>query len=304
VGDLAVLSEVAGRIGSPIRFTGIEKPADASGILESGSVPVRDCGIISDTAAFKPGEVSSAGGNAAVGYIREAVRLALEEELCGIVTGPINKESIREAGFTYKGHTEMLQELTGSSAAVTMFSVDRLKILFHTRHVSIREAIEGLDAAGLAASIKLGEQCLQSIGMQKPHLALAALNPHASDGGLFGREEEEILIPAIEQAREAGVLVSGPAPADSVFHQCLEGTYDAVISLYHDQGNIAAKTYDFLRTVSITFGYPFLRTSVDHGTAFDIAWQGKASGISMESAVAACGDLAGAYNPSVLKRYG
>jgi 4-hydroxythreonine-4-phosphate dehydrogenase len=178
-----------------------------------------------------------------------------------------------------------------------MFQVDRLRIFFHTRHLSVRNMLQSLSSEGVVESIVRAHHCLESIGLDRGKLALAALNPHASDGGLFGNEEERILQPACTEARERGVDVEGPVPADSVFHLALNGRYDAVVSLYHDQGHIAAKTYDFHRTVSVTLGLPFIRTSVDHGTAFDIAWEGRANAESMHEAIRACFDLAGTYKP-------
>ncbi len=161
--------------------------------------------------------------------------------------------------------------------------------------------IQGLSIEGVLKSIRLADACLKSNRIGNRKLALAALNPHASDGGLLGEEEELILKPGVVKARAEGINVTGPVPADSVFHMALTGAFDAVISLYHDQGHIAAKTYDFFRTVSVTFGLPFIRTSVDHGTAFDIEWQGIANPVSMEEAIISCGLLVGSYDSEALQ---
>jgi 4-hydroxythreonine-4-phosphate dehydrogenase len=253
--------------------------------------------MVKDFSSLEVGTVSSLGGRAAVAYVQCAVELALGGEVSGIATGPINKEALREARFHYIGHTEMLSELSGGEKSVTMFMVDRLRIFFHTRHLSLKKMLENLSKEGVVESIVRSHRCLESVDMGKGKLALAALNPHASDAGLFGDEEEKILIPACEETRRRGIDVEGPVPGDSVFHLALQGRYNAVVSLYHDQGHIAAKTYDFYRTVSVTFGLPFIRTSVDHGTAFDIAWEGIANPVSMAEAIGACFDLAERYRP-------
>ena len=170
-----------------------------------------------------------------------------------------------------------------------------MRIFFLSRHLSLREAIDYLTEDRLLAMIRRVNAVMKGLGFLRPRIAVAALNPHASDGGQFGDEEAKIISPAVNRARNERIDVTGPIGADSVFHQALEGRFDCVISLYHDQGHIAAKTRDFFRTVTATLGLPVLRTSVDHGTGFDIAWQGKASSISMEAAIlAACDLLAGA----------
>ena len=258
---------------------------------------VLDLGAVPRVDGLRVGAVTAAAGRAAVSYIERAVQLARAGLVRGIATAPINKEALRAAGYPGSGHTEMLAELFGSGGSVTMFQVKNLRIFFHSRHLSLRAMLDSLDAGGVEKSIVSADACMASIGLERPRLALAALNPHASDGGLFGDEERRILIPACARARERGIDVQGPVPADSVFNLALEGRFDAVISLYHDQGHIAAKTYDFYRTVSVTFGLPVIRTSVDHGTAFDIAWQGKADPVSMNEAIGSCFRLAGRYRP-------
>ena len=267
----------------------------------SGNILFYNSRYITDSMDIKIGEVSELSGRASYGYIKVATELAEMGIVDAVVTSPINKESIKLAGVEEAGHTEILATLTASKSTVTMFSVDRLKIFFHTRHVSLKKAIELLTIDGIFNTIDVSSRALKSIGIENPILALAALNPHASDGGLFGDEERVILIPACAKATKAGITVHGPIPADSVFHQCLEGKYDAVVSLYHDQGHIAAKTYDFYRTVSVTLGLPFIRTSVDHGTGFDIAWKGIANPVSMIEAVNMACKLSLKYRPEFIK---
>jgi 4-hydroxythreonine-4-phosphate dehydrogenase len=293
IGDMKVLESVRDALGIDVDLRCIEH---IDGSLDAGNaVIVLDTGVIEEISSLRIGEVSALGGRAAVTCVRKAAELALNRKVAGIATAPIHKEALRTAGYSYIGHTEMLSELAGSSKSITMFMVDNLKIFFHTRHISLRVMMEGLNIESVTDSILLADTCLRSLGFEKRRLALAALNPHASDGGLFGNEETEILLPACRVAQERGVEVDGPLPADSVFHRALEGEFDAVLSLYHDQGHIAAKTYDFYRTISVTLGLPFIRTSVDHGTAFDIAWKGRADPESMEEAILSCFELARKY---------
>lgn len=294
IGDYGVLEEVKERMGINVKIREVLNTDEAS--HAAGAVPVLDLVMVPDLSALLVGEVSSLAGKAAVQFVNKAVELALSGEVKGIATAPINKQAIKEAGFHYIGHTEMLSEMSGRKKVMTMFTVDKLKIFFHTRHMSLQQAIKTLTVNGVSETVLFADRCLQSLGYEKRSLALAALNPHGSDGGLFGDEEEKVLIPACEAARKKGVQVEGPVPADRVFRLGLEGKYDAIVSLYHDQGHIAAKTYDFYRTVSVTLGLPFVRTSVDHGTAFDIAWQGLINPESMIEAILACFDLSGRYS--------
>ena len=295
IGDYTILQEVKKRLKIDIDIVKVNSFENLERL--KGKLPLIDMQVITDISNFSEGTISALSGRAVVSYIKKAVELAMDGKIKGIATAPINKEALRAAKFHYIGHTEMLAEMSGSENSLTMFMVDKMKIFFHTRHLPLKKAIEDLSIEGVLNSIILSHEGLKSIGYENPTLALAALNPHASDGGLFGDEEEKILIPACKRASEMGIDVKGPVPADSVFYFALQGRYDAILSLYHDQGHIAAKTYDFYRTVSVTIGLPFLRTSVDHGTAFDIAWKGIANPISMEEAILACFTLSEKYKP-------
>ena len=197
------------------------------------------------------------------------------------------------------GHTEIFQDLARAGHVFTMFVVEKLRVFFYSRHVSLRNAIDILSEDGMVEYLTKMNRELKKIGFQTPKIAVAALNPHGSDDGLFGEEEEKILTPAVKAAKGKGLDIHGPIPADSVFHQGLTGKYDAILSLYHDQGHIACKTYDFERTVSVTLGLPFIRTSVDHGTAFDIAGQKIASPVSMKEAIFCCLELVERKNQEV-----
>lgn len=237
------------------------------------------------------GKIQATAGGAAGQFIERAVEEALAGRIDALATAPINKEALWRAGYRHLGHTEMLGDLTGSPEPLTMFLVRTMRIFFLTRHLSLREAIGEVTQARIAEVLPRIAAALQSLGFATPHIAVAALNPHAGEGGALGREDLEEIAPAVAAAREAGLDVDGPIPADSVFAQALEGRYDAVLSLYHDQGHIAAKTVDFHGAVSVTLGLPFIRTSVDHGTAFDIAGRGRARADSMIAAILVAGDL-------------
>ncbi len=233
------------------------------------------------------GKITAGGGQHSFAYIKKAIELATQKKVNGIVTAPINKESLKAGSVPYLDHTEMLTKLTTSERTMTLFITGDLRVFFYSRHIPFADVSAALDQKELVKTLHDCDRYLSRIGLSNSKLALAALNPHGGESGLFGREEIEILEPAVKQAVVEGLKVVGPVPADSVFHLAKEGHYDAVLSLYHDQGHIAAKTYDFEHTVSLTMGLPFLRTSVDHGTALDIAGKGIASEISLVEAIKA-----------------
>jgi 4-hydroxythreonine-4-phosphate dehydrogenase len=237
------------------------------------------------------GKIQATAGAAAAQFIERAVQEALAGRLDAMATAPINKEALWRAGYRHLGHTEMLADLTHSDDPLTMFQVRGLRIFFLTRHLSLREALDQITRERITSMLPRIDNELKRLGVARPRIAVAALNPHAGEGGALGREDQDEIAPAVEDARARGIQVQGPVPADSVFAQALEGRYDAVVSLYHDQGHIAAKTLDFHGSVSVTLGLPFIRTSVDHGTAFDIAGKGIAKADSMIAAILAAGDL-------------
>jgi 4-phospho-D-threonate 3-dehydrogenase / 4-phospho-D-erythronate 3-dehydrogenase len=270
-----------------------------------------------DPSSFEPGKVSGLCGRAAWEYVEAAAQSALagvanragvaagkaalfetsgRDYVRAVVTAPINKESVSAARVPYIGHTEMLGAVSGTADPLTMFETLGLRSFFLTRHVSLRKACDLVTRDRLLDYIERCSAALAGLGA-KGELAVAGLNPHCGEHGLFGDEEGREVEPAVAAARAMGIAVAGPIGADSVFHLAKIGRYAAVLSLYHDQGHIACKTLDFERTVSLTLGMPFLRTSVDHGTAFDIAWTGKASAISMVEAVLAAAKYAPTYAP-------
>lgn len=255
-----------------------------------GTIDVYDTGSLGKN-EVEWGVVDARAGQAAVDAIEVATRAAMRQEVAAVVTGPIHKEAIWAAGIKHLGHTELLGELTGVTQQNTMFVViaggHELRIFFTTRHVALRQAIDQITKERVLASIESSLHALDILGVESPRFAVAALNPHGGENGAFGDEESVHIGPACDVARAKGYDVRGPIPADSVFHQGLQGRYDAVLSHYHDQGHIAAKSFDFNGTVSITVGLPILRTSVDHGTAFDIAGKGIADHGTMLAACAA-----------------
>ena len=282
IGDARVLERalsVCGLSATINRIAGPEAMADRDGVIDVLHQET------ADPAVLRMGAVQPLGGEAAYAAIRASIELAMAGRIEGVVTAPINKESLQAAKIPFIGHTEMFAEHTGAKEEMTMFTISGLKIFFLTRHVSLMQACALITEPRVAAGIDKCIKALGQLGYDQPHLAVAALNPHGGEDGMFGREEIEAIKPAIAAARAKGYRVSGPVPADSVFHLARIGRYDAVLSLYHDQGHIAAKMMDFEKTVSVTLGLPILRTSVDHGTAFDIAGTGKASAVSMVEAI-------------------
>lgn len=231
------------------------------------------------------GKVCAFAGQAAYDCIKASHQLCINGTADSVATAPINKESLRAAGVPFIGHTEIYGDLTGTRDPLTMFETKGLRVFFLTRHLSLSNAIAAITKDKIKEYIVRCTEALDKIGALNGTFAVAGLNPHSSEHGLFGSEEGRIIAPAIEEMKALGYNVTGPVSADSVFHQAYIGKYCAVLSLYHDQGHIATKTLDFERTIAITHSMPYLRTSVDHGTAFDIAWTGKASYVSMAEAV-------------------
>ncbi|MFE3459502.1 4-hydroxythreonine-4-phosphate dehydrogenase PdxA [Nocardiopsis aegyptia] len=281
VADPAVLRRAAAVLGLDTRVRAVgswDLPPEEEGVIDCLDIDVLGA------AELPWGVVDARAGAAAVRAIEAATEAAMAGRVAGIVTGPINKEAIWAAGSPHLGHTEMLGALTGATRQNTMFVVRGKKIFFATRHVSLRGALDRIDADQQVEAISEALTALRVFGHDEPTLAVAAINPHGGENGAFGDEEIRHLAPAVERMRATGADVVGPVPADSVFHRLLTGHYDGVLSQYHDQGHIAAKTYDFDGTISVTVGLPVLRTSVDHGTAFDIAGKGVADHGTMRSA--------------------
>ncbi|YCA42268.1 4-hydroxythreonine-4-phosphate dehydrogenase PdxA [Bacillus sp. JZ8] len=252
----------------------------SEGKFQYGIIDVLETGSY-DFESIEYGKVQKLAGQMSYDYVLKSIELGLNKEIDVVATAPIHKEAIKLANCPQPGHTEIYGELTHSDYALTMFNCRNLKVFFVSRHKALKEACDYATKERVLDSVHQINKELVGIGLKNPKIAVAALNPHASDNGLFGTEEADHLIPAVQTAQEQGINAVGPVPADSVFHLGLQGRYDAILSLYHDQGHIACKTLDFERSITITWGLPFMRSSVDHGTAFDIAGKGIAGSVSM-----------------------
>lgn len=288
IGHAGLLRRCAEAVGKSIPVVTVSSPTAAKG--EYGTIET----VHVETPGMQdiePGKLSAYAGQAANAFVKRACELGLAGEIDAVATTPINKEALRLAGVEYIGHTEMLAAYLNSPNPLTLFITENMRIFFLSRHLSLKRAIKYITVERVHKFIRRVHEAMTGFGFVNPTIGLAALNPHASDGGQFGDEEEKFLHPAVQLALEEGIHVSEPIGADSVFNMALEGKFDCVISLYHDQGHIAAKTRDFYGTVTATLGLPVLRTSVDHGTALDIAWKGIANPVSMKAAILAAADM-------------
>ncbi len=263
--------------------------------FEFGMIDVLDLKNI-DLGTLKMGRVSAMTGRAAVEYVKRAVQLALNNEIHAIATAPINKEAINKAGYDYAGHTELLAHLTNTKDYAMMLVKEPLRITHVTTHSSLKQACLMIKKERIGKVIKLTHSALQAVGIRKPRIAVASLNPHRGEGGLFGTEEIEEITPAVEAAKGDGVDIEGPLPADTVFVKARGGAYDAVVAMYHDQGHIPIKllglewdeeekAWTLVSGVNVTIGLPIIRTSVDHGTAFGKAGKGTANPQSMTEGI-------------------
>jgi len=236
---------------------------------------------LADPAALEPGVVQVQAGDLAYRCIKRATALALSGEVKAIATAPLNKEALHMAGHHYPGHTELLAQLTNSKDYAMVLYTEQLKVIHVTTHIALRKFLDTLSEQRVKTVIQVADDFLRRVGFDNPRIAVAGVNPHAGENGLFGEEEITIVGPAVQAMQAKGLNVTGPCPPDTVFMQCHEGMYDMVVAMYHDQGHIPLKLLGFYDGVNITAGLPFIRTSADHGTAFDIAWTGKAKSESM-----------------------
>jgi 4-hydroxythreonine-4-phosphate dehydrogenase len=283
IGDEKVLQKALLLKNCDFRINSIKHPSQ--GFYEYGTIDLIQTEFDISNNDIEYGELSIDAANMAHSFIVKAIELAKEGAVDVITTSPINKEAFSFAGFTEKDHTALFKKYYGDITTTSMFHCLGLKVFHYTRHMSLKNAIAALDVDKIVRSIKKINATLKSIGISNPVIAVAALNPHASDNGMFGEEEEKFLTPAIRKCGEEGLTVEGPVPADAVFYLQRKGNYDAVLTLYHDQGHIACKTLNFERSVSLTLGLPFIRTTVDHGTAYDIAGKGLASHENLKEAI-------------------
>lgn len=289
IGNALELRSQASKIGLPCDYQA----------LSESELPLDGFGepVICDTGGDQPrvpvGEVSAAGGRAAARAIEAGVRLCLQGKLDALATAPINKEALRLAGSSFPGHTEMLASLCATDEALMCFFAGRLKVFLLTIHLSLSDAIKAITKERVKRAITLADRELRRFGIARPRIAVAGLNPHAGEHGLFGSEEAREIEPAIKECRaSAKIEVSGPFPADTIFLRAARGEFDAVAACYHDQGLIAVKCMAFGEAVNVTLGLPIIRTSVDHGTAFDIAGRGLADHRSFVEAIKLAAQLA------------
>ncbi|AFR04932.1 D-threonate 4-phosphate dehydrogenase [Pectobacterium brasiliense] len=256
----------------------IDKPADA--VFAPGVINMID-EPLEDPQALKPGVVQAQAGDLAYRCIKKATELAMAGEVHAIATAPLNKEALHSAGHLYPGHTELLAKLTNSRDYAMVLYTDKLKVIHVSTHIALRKFLDTLNRDRVETVIDMADVFLKRVGFTHPRIAVAGVNPHAGENGLFGDEEIKIVSPSVEAMKAKGIDVYGPCPPDTVYLQAYEGQYDMVVAMYHDQGHIPLKLLGFYDGVNITAGLPFIRTSADHGTAFDIAWTGKAKSESM-----------------------
>jgi 4-hydroxythreonine-4-phosphate dehydrogenase len=293
IGDASVMGAALALVGSPLTVHAVRRVADCG--WADGTLEVLDLANV-DMATLPRAAVSPAAGRAAYEYIARAVALARAKEIDGIVTAPVNKEALAAAGVRHSGHTEILAELTDTRDFAMLLMGRELRVIHVTTHVALRRVPELVTRERVLRVIRLAGRAMDGLGRPRARIAVAGLNPHAGEDGLFGDEEKTVIGPAIEAARAEGLTVFGPLPADTLFSRARGGEFDIVVAMYHDQGHIPVKTLGFqyddasrrwtgLSGVNVTVGLPFLRVSVDHGTAFDRAWKGTANPESMIEAI-------------------
>ncbi len=283
IGDERMLARAASWVGlPPPAFVSIETPAE--GEYFAGTIPLLEQNN-ADPDEIPPGILSTAAGHAAVESVSLACDLALAGDVDAIVTTPLNKEAMRQAGYPYAGHTELLAERTGAERVTMLLVSDTLRVVHVSTHVPLAEAIRRVTPERVEEVIDLAANACMALGIAEPRIAVAGLNPHAGEGGLFGSEDAVQILPAVERARARGLDVSDPLPPDTVFLRAVRGEFDIVVAMYHDQGHIPMKLLAFEDGVNVSIGLPIIRTSVDHGTAFDIAGTGRANPASLLAAI-------------------
>ncbi|UCH07229.1 MAG: 4-hydroxythreonine-4-phosphate dehydrogenase PdxA [Deltaproteobacteria bacterium] len=291
LGDIGCL-EIASRGVGYLSFQRISNTSEATG--RQGLIDVMSVSELRADSCL-PGQPTKTGGKAMVDYVLKAVKLCEGRNVAAMVTCPISKELMHQAGYEFEGHTELLAHLTGTKDYVMMLAGDRLRVSLVTIHCALAEVPGRLSEALIVKTISITYRALErDFGIDKPRIAVAALNPHAGESGLFGMEDKTIVAPAVGAARDSGLSVEGPFASDTIFYHASTGRYDAVVAMYHDQGLIALKLLHFSDAVNITLGLPIIRTSVDHGTAYDIAGKGVADPSSLVAAIKMAARIVGA----------
>jgi len=280
IGNADVMRKAVKMTGLPVR---IRTVSDISGIkTEPGHINVLD---IRSSLSEKKCAPSKSAGSAIIKYIEKAVELAQDNEISAIVTAPISKESLKMAGAEWPGHTEMLADLTNTKDFAMMFASKKLNVILSTIHIPLKDVPKHINEKLVLRTIRLARRGTGMLGIKDPRIAVAGLNPHAGESGIMGTEEIKAIVPAITKAKKEGINASGPYPPDVVFHKALNKEFDMIVCMYHDQGLIPFKMLAFETGVNVTVGLPVIRTSPDHGTAFDIAWKNKADPSSMIGAI-------------------
>ncbi|GAA2096046.1 4-hydroxythreonine-4-phosphate dehydrogenase PdxA [Actinomadura alba] len=289
IGDADRLRRAAAIVGAGVEIGVVNGPEDAG-----FTFGVIDCVDLDCVPADLPfGELSAQAGEGAYRFIERAVALAVERRIDAICTAPLNKEALHAAGHRYPGHTELLAELTGTDEVSMMLSAPKLRVIHVTTHIGLVDAVRRIEAGLVERTVRRGHATLIKAGIDAPRIAVCGINPHAGENGLFGHgEEEEKVVPAIERLRADGIDAQGPLPADTVFFRAVRGDFDLVVAMYHDQGHGPVKVMGLEAGVNITVGLPVIRTSVDHGTAFDIAGTGRADHASLLEAIRQAVELA------------
>jgi 4-hydroxythreonine-4-phosphate dehydrogenase len=282
IGDRRILERAAGWVNSRLALDVVQEPA--AGRYAPGALTLIDLANAAPEEC-PPGQIGAAAGRAAVEYVFRACDAAMAGAVDAVVTAPLNKDAMNRAGFHYAGHTELLAERTGAKRVSMLLTSPKLRVVHVSTHVSLAEAIRRVTTERVLETIELAQTSCVALGIAAPRIAVAGLNPHASEGGLFGDEEARAVIPAVRAARERGLDVSDPQPPDTIFLRAVQGEFDIVVAMYHDQGHIPMKLLAFDSGVNVSVGLPIIRTSVDHGTAFDIAGTGKARDDSMRAAI-------------------
>lgn len=293
IGDMEAMRQGVEIAGVDLELNRIEDPSE--GVFTSGTIDLMDLDNV-DLDRFTHGQVSEMGGRASLEYIEKVIDLALEGDLDATVTNPIHKEAIAAAGSPYPGHTEMYQDKTGAGEVTMMLVKEDFRVVHVSTHVSLRKACDLVKKDRVYQVTKLAHDALLDLGISEPRIAVAGLNPHAGEGGLFGDEEGKEIVPAIEKANAEGINAEGPIPPDTTFSKTKGGKYDIAVAMYHDQGHIPAKLAGFIwdqsegqwvgmSGVNVTLGLPIIRTSVDHGTAFGKAGEGRALPDSLIEAI-------------------
>ncbi|MFB4299978.1 4-hydroxythreonine-4-phosphate dehydrogenase PdxA [Actinomadura sp. NTSP31] len=295
IGDAERLRRAVEITGTGLTVRSVDGPEDAA--YEPGTVDVIDLDCIPADLPF--GELSATAGEGAYRFIERAVRLAVDGRIDAICTAPLNKEALHAAGHRFPGHTELLASLTGTEEVSMMLSAPKLKVIHVTTHIGLVDAVERIEPGLVERTVRRGHATLVKAGVAEPRIAVCGINPHAGENGLFGHGEEEAkIVPAIERLTADGIDARGPLPADTVFFRAVRGDFDLVVAMYHDQGHGPVKVMGLEAGVNITVGLPVIRTSVDHGTAFDIAGTGAADHASMLEAIRQAVELAPARSES------